>query len=193
MQRDLVERAIAGDHGAFSELARVSVGRLYVVARLILRDDARAEDATQEALVAAWQRLAGLRDPDRFEAWLHRLLVHSCYREAGRVKRRRTFEVQVDPLAMPEASPATADKGFDLATELAGRDQLERGFRRLDLDQRAVLVMHYYLGFSLDEAAVALAVPPGTVRSRLHRAIAAMRAALEADARTPLLNEGRPA
>ena len=193
MQRDLVERAIAGDHGAFSELARVSVGRLYVVARLILRDDARAEDATQEALVTAWQRLAGLRDPDRFEAWLHRLLVHACYREAGRVKRRRTFEVQVDPLAMPEASPATADKGFDLATELAGRDQLERGFRRLDLDQRAVLVMHYYLGFSLDEAAVALAVPPGTVRSRLHRAIAAMRAALEADARTPLLNEGRPA
>jgi RNA polymerase sigma-70 factor (ECF subfamily) len=193
MQRDLVERAMAGDHGAFSELARVSVGRLYVVARLILRDDARAEDATQEALVAAWQRLAGLRDPDRFEAWLHRLLVHACYREAGRVKRRRTYEVQVDPLVMPEASPATADPRFDVATELAGRDQLERGFRRLDLDQRAVLVMHYYLGFSLDEAAVALAIPPGTVRSRLHRAIAAMRSALEADARTPLLNEGRPA
>lgn len=193
MQRDLVERAIAGDHGAFSELARVSVGRLYVVARLILRDDARAEDATQEALVTAWQRLAGLRDPDRFEAWLHRLLVHACYREAGRVKRRRTFEVQVGPLAMPEASPATADKGFDLATDLAERDQLERGFRRLDLDQRAVLVMHYYLGFSLDEAAVVLAVPPGTVRSRLHRAINAMRSALEADARSPLLNEGRPA
>ena len=193
MQRDLVERAIAGDHNAFSELARVSVGRLYVVARLILRDDGRAEDATQEALVAAWQRLAGLRDPDRFEAWLHRLLVHACYREAGRVKRRRTFEVQVDPLVMPEASPRTADPGFDPAIELAGRDELERGFRRLDLDQRAVLVMHYYLGFSLDEAAVALAVPPGTVRSRLHRAIATMRAALEADARTPLLNEGRPA
>jgi RNA polymerase sigma-70 factor (ECF subfamily) len=94
---------------------------------------------------------------------------------------------------MPEASSVFADPGNDLVSDLAGRDQLERGFRRLDLDQRAVLVMHYYLGFSLDEAAVVLAVPPGTVRSRLHRAIAAMRSALEADARTPLLNEGRPA
>jgi RNA polymerase sigma-70 factor (ECF subfamily) len=82
---------------------------------------------------------------------------------------------------------------MDPETDLAGRDQLERGFRRLDLDQRSVLVMHYYLGFSLDEAAAVLAVPPGTVRSRLHRAIAAMRAALEADARSPLINEGRPA
>jgi RNA polymerase sigma-70 factor (ECF subfamily) len=192
MQRDLVERAIAGDHGAFSELARASVGRLFVVARLILRDDARAEDATQEALVAAWTRLSGLRDPDRFEAWLHRLLIHACYREAGRDKRRRSIEVHVDPLAMPEASLAL-DPAMDLASDLAGRDQLERGFRRLDLDQRSVLVMHYYLGFSLDEAAAVLAVPPGTVRSRLHRAIAAMRAALEADARSPLINEGRPA
>jgi len=189
MQRDLVERAIAGDHDAFSELARVSAGRLYSIARLILRDDARAEDATQEALVAAWTRLAGLRDPDRFEAWLHRLLVHACYREAGRDKRRRSMEVHVDVVAMPEASPAD----LDVAADLAGRDQIERGFRRLDLDQRAVLVMHYYLGFGLDEAAVVLAIPPGTVRSRLHRAITAMRAALEADARTTLVNEGRPA
>jgi DNA-directed RNA polymerase specialized sigma24 family protein len=80
MQRDLVERAMAGDHDAFSELARVSIGRLYVVARLILRDDSRAEDATQDALVAAWVRLNGLRDPDHFEAWRHRLLVNACYR-----------------------------------------------------------------------------------------------------------------
>ena len=193
MQRDLVERAIAGDHGAFSELARASIGRLFVVARLILRDEARAEDATQEALVAAWTRLAGLRDPDRFEAWLHGLLVHACYREAGRDKRWRSIEVRVDPATMPEASLAGNDPATDLATDLAWRDQLERGFRRLDLDQRSVLVMHYYLGFSLDEAAEVLRVPPGTVRSRLHRAIALMRAALEADARSPLLNEGRPA
>jgi RNA polymerase sigma-70 factor (ECF subfamily) len=193
MQRDLVERAIAGDHDAFSELARVTVGRLFVVARLILRDDTRAEDATQEALVAAWTRISGLRDPDRFEAWLHRLLVHACYREAGRHKRRRSVEIQVNSLAMPRASTGGIDPAMDPETDLAGRDQLERGFRRLDLDQRAVLVMHYYLGFSLDEAAVVLAIPPGTVRSRLHRAIAAMRAALEADARSSLLTEGRPA
>jgi RNA polymerase sigma-70 factor, ECF subfamily len=188
MRRDLVEQAMAGDHDAFTELARISAGRLYTIARLILRDDVRAEDATQEALVAAWTRLSGLRDPDRFEAWLHRLLINACYREAGRDRRRRSFEVHLDPVTTPEASFAG-----DLASDLAGRDQLERGFRRLDLDQRAVLVMHYYLGFGLDEAAAVLAVPPGTVRSRLHRAINAMRAALEADARTALINEGRPA
>ena len=186
MQRDLVERAMAGDHDAFSELARVSIGRLYVVARLILRDDGKAEDATQEALLAAWRRLAGLRDPDRFEAWLHRLLVNACYREARRGRRRRSIEIHVDTLEMPEAPEAT-DSDFDLAD----RDQLERGFRRLDVDQRSVLVMHYYLGFSLDDAAEVLGVPPGTVRSRLHRAINAMRAALEADARTPVFNQGR--
>ena len=182
MQRDLVERAMAGDHDAFSELARISIGRLYVIARLILRDDARAEDATQEALLAAWRHVRGLRDPDRFEAWLHRLLVNSCYREAGRVRRRGSLEVQVQVLEVPEP-----DRGLDLAD----RDQLERGFRRLDTDQRTVLVLHYYLGLSLDEAAAVLGVPAGTVRSRLHRAIVAMRAALDADARTSLITEGR--
>lgn len=188
MQRDLVERAMAGDHDAFTELARVSIDRLYVVARLILRDDGQAEDATQEALVAAWRRLAGLRDPDRFEAWLHRLLVNACYREARRGRRRGSMEVHVDSLAMPEASGAA-----DTTNDLADRDQLERGFRRLDIDQRTVLVMHYYLGFSLVDAAEVLGVPPGTVRSRLHRAINAMRAALAADARMSVVNEGRSA
>jgi RNA polymerase sigma-70 factor (ECF subfamily) len=188
MQRDLVERAKAGDHDAFSELARASIGRLYVVARLILRDDGQAEDATQEALVAAWRGLAGLRDPERFEAWLHRMLVNACYREARRTRRRGSIEINVERLDLPEAV-GTSDAGFDLAR----RDQLERGFRRLDVDQRAVLVMHYYLGFSLDDAAVVLGVAPGTVRSRLHRAINAMRAALAADDRLTLVDEGRPA
>jgi RNA polymerase sigma-70 factor (ECF subfamily) len=183
MQRDLVERAMARDHDAFTELARISIRRLYVIARLILRDEAKAEDATQEALIAAWGHIAGLRDPDRFEAWLHRLLVNACYREAGRTKRRGSLEVNVEVLEIP-----APDSNLDLAD----RDQVERGFRRLDTDQRTVLVLHYYLGLSLDEAAEVMGVPPGTVRSRLHRAIVAMRAALEADARSPLMTEGRP-
>ena len=187
MQRELVERAMAGDHDAFSELARVSTRRLFVIARLILRDDGRAEDASQETLVNAWTHLSALRDPDRFDAWLHRLLVNACYREARHERRRGLLEVQLNPLRMPEAPGAA-----DIDPQLAGRDQLERGFRRLDADQRTVLVMHYYVGLSLDEAAEVLGVPPGTVRSRLHRAIGAMRAALEADARSPLLNKGRP-
>src|SRR5262245_64310342 len=95
MQRDLVERAMAGDHDAFSELARISIGRLYAVARLILRDDARAEDATQEALVAAWRQLSALRDPDRFDAWIHRMLIRACHREAGRDMRHRWTQVRL--------------------------------------------------------------------------------------------------
>ena len=184
MQRDLVERAMAGDHGAFSELARASIGRLYAAARLILRDDGRAEDATQEALVAAWRDLSALRDPDRFDAWLHRLLVRACYREARRGRRRWAIEMEIRPVEGSEPDPAL---------DLADRDQLERGFRRLDPDQRAVLVLHYYLGLSLDEVGYALGVPPGTVRSRLHRATQAMRAALDADTRHTTDIERRPA
>ena len=182
MPRDLVERAMAGDHDAFSELARASIGRLYATARLILRDDGRAEDATQEALVAAWRDLSALRDPDRFDAWLRRLLIRACYRESRRGRHRWSIEVDV-------TGHESVDT--DATLDIADRDQLERGFRHLDADQRMVLVLHYYLGLSLDEAAEALGIPPGTVRSRLNRATRAMRAALDADERPPILNERR--
>jgi RNA polymerase sigma-70 factor, ECF subfamily len=183
MRRDQVERAMAGDHDAFSELARVSISRLYAAARLILRDDALAEDATQEALVAAWRDLSALRDPDKFDAWLHRLLVRACLREARRGRRRWTIESEVRPTRSVEP---------DLSIDIADRDELARGFARLDADQRTVIVLHHYLGLTLDEVATAMAVPPGTARSRLHRATRAMRAALDADARaTEILNGGR--
>jgi len=182
MRRDLVERAMAGDHDAFSELARVSIARLYAAARLILRDQVRAEDATQEALVAAWRDLSALRDPDRFDAWLHRLLVRACHREARHGRRRSAIELEAG------RSPGVER---DHAIDLADRDELERGFSRLDADQRTVLVLHHFLGLTLDEVASAMAVPPGTARSRLHRATRAMRAALEADARPATLTEGR--
>ena len=188
MQRDLVVQAMAGDHDAFEQLARAEIRRLHAVSRLILRDEGKAEEATQEALMAAWRRLPGLRDPNRFGPWLNRLLVNACYREARRSGRRQAIEVHIDPLVLSDAS-----NSLEAGADLANRDQLERGFRRLDVDQRTVLVMHYYLGFSLDEAAEVLGVPPGTVRSRLHRAINAMRAALEADARMPMYTTGRPA
>ena len=182
MRRDMVQRAMAGDHDAFSELTRGAIGRLYAAAMLILRDEVRAEDATQEALIAAWRDLSALRDPDRFDAWLHRLLARACYREARRGRRRWAIESQVRPARTVEPDPAP---------NLADRDELERGFRRLDADQRTVLVLHYYLGLTLDEVAGALGVPAGTVRSRLHRATAGMRAALDADARPPITNERR--
>ena len=183
MQRDLVERAMSGDHDAFTELARVAVGRLLVIARLILHDEAAAEDATQETLVAAWRHIKGLRDPDRFDAWLHRLLVNACHREARRGRSRSSHEIH-----LPEFDSAEPDE----TARLLDRDQLDRGFRRLDVDHRTVIVCYYYLGLRPEETAEMLGWPAGTVRSRLQRAIGQLRAALDADARSTV-REGRPA
>src|SRR5262245_29533904 len=124
MQRELVGRAMAGDREAFSELMRLSLDRLYAVARLILRDEIRAQDATQEALVTAWRDLSSLRDPDRFDAWVHRLLVRACYREARRERRRESARVR-ELILEPAAGLVP-----DVSRHLADRDQVERGFSR---------------------------------------------------------------
>jgi RNA polymerase sigma factor (sigma-70 family) len=136
MRRELVERAIAGDREAYAELARTLIRRLYAVAFLILRNQAQAEDATQEALVAAWRDLSALRDPDRFDAWVYRLTVRACHREARR--GRWGDGTRVDFASIELVQP---DRSLDLAT----RDELERGFRHLGADQRSILVLHFYL------------------------------------------------
>src|SRR5262245_63467805 len=94
-QRDLVVRARTGDHDAFAALIAAAHDRLFRAARLILRSDDAAADAVQDATVSAWLHIRAVRDPDRFDAWLHRLIVHSCYREARRAKRRRVLEIDV--------------------------------------------------------------------------------------------------
>jgi RNA polymerase sigma factor (sigma-70 family) len=180
MQRDLVERAMVGDREAFTELGRLWIDRLYAVARLILRDGDRAQDATQEALIVAWRDLRGLRDPDRFEPWLRRLLVNACYREARKDKRRLHAEGQVRPLAEGFPDPALAS---------VDRDELTRAFAGLAPEQRALIVMHFYVGLPMHETALALGLPVGTVKSRLHRTIQQMRSTLDAGARLPLLEE----
>ena len=177
MQVALVERARAGDEEAFASLARAAGDRLLAIAFRILRDLGLAEDAVQQTLVLAWRELPTLRDVDRFDAWLRRLLVHACYREARR-GRRWAANVRVLPLE----EPGVAD---DYAT-VVERDQLERGFRRLTPEQRAVFVFHHYLGLTLIEVAAELGVPLGTVKSRLHYATNSLRAALEADLRSPI-------
>jgi RNA polymerase sigma-70 factor, ECF subfamily len=175
MQRDLVIRARRGDHDAYSTLAAGAVDRLHRTAWLILRSDDDAADAVQEALLAAWLHIAAVRDPDRFDAWLNRLLVHACYRSANRTSRRTIVEI---PMAVPDV-PGAGDVGESLAI----RDQLERAFRRLTPEQRAVLVVHHFLGLPDAEAATVLEIAVGTFKSRLHRASVAMRAAVEADDR----------
>ena len=172
MERQLVVRAQEGDHDAFDELAFGIVDRLYAIAYRILRNGPNAEDATQQALVAIWRKLPSLRDPDRFDAWSYRLLVNASYAEYRR--RRR------------EAPPGSLTDGTtddDPYLSVHDRDQLERGFERLSAEQRAVLVLQHYVDLSHDEIAEVLGIPVGTVRSRLHGARGAMRAALDADAR----------
>lgn len=177
VQRDLVLRAQRGDHEAFTALAAAAIARLHRTARLILRDDELASDAVQEALTDCWRDIRAVRDPERFDAWLNRLVVRACYTVSDRERRRRSREVTVDGIDVASAR----DAGADLAT----RDQLDRGFRQLKPEQRATLVAHHYLGLPDAEAAQLLGVAVGTFKSRLHRATAALRAALDADDRVP--------
>ena len=181
MDRDLVEQAQRGDRDAFGVLARRRADRLFAIGQRILRDVDRAEDAMQQALVIAWRELPRLRDPDRFDAWLTRLLVNACYAEA---RRRRDWGANIRVL--PIDGPAVPDS----SQGLADRDQLERGFRRLPPEQRALLVLHHYIGLTPTEVAETLGIPAGTARSRLHYAHRAMRAALEADARPTAISGG---
>jgi RNA polymerase sigma-70 factor (ECF subfamily) len=174
MDRDLVIRARQGDHDAFARLVTGSIGRLNAVARLIVRDLDLAEDAVQDAYVDAWRSLPGLRDPDRFDAWLTRLLVRACY-DARRRTRRHTVEIPF----LGRDEPGAADHAMSIAVT----DQLARGLQRLTVEQRAVLVVAYYLDLPHAEAAAVLGIPSGTLKSRLHRAIAAMRASIDADER----------
>jgi RNA polymerase sigma-70 factor, ECF subfamily len=185
MQHDLARRASEGDHDAFSALVDGSIGRLYAVACLILRDRDRAHDAVQEAMIAAWRDIRGLRDPERVDAWFRKLVVRACYRQARRDQRRTVVELRVTS-DLPPVVPGPEISVVD-------RDRLERGFERLGPDHRAVLVLYHYLGLSLADVADALDIPTGTAKSRLNRALAAMRAALDADDRPSLVEEGRTA
>ena len=171
-RKELVERAGRGDHDAFAMLATTSATRLDAAARLILRDGELARDVVQNTLVRAWRDLPGLRDPDRFDAWLHRLLVNSCLDEARR-RRRRPIEVEIGPIDEPAHGDDT--RAF------ADRDLVERALARLDPEHRALVVMHYYLGYPLPEAAATLGISLPAAKSRLHRAMEGLRRVLAAD------------
>jgi RNA polymerase sigma-70 factor (ECF subfamily) len=181
LQREIVELARAGDRDAFATLAASVVDRLYATAVLILRDRSMAEDAAQETIVRAWRDLPSLRDLDRFDAWLRRLLVNACRDES---RRQRRFGAEVTLLSTHEPSID------DSSTGLADRDSLERAFRRLSPEHRTAVVLHHYNGLSQPEVADATGVPLGTVKSRIHHAVRALRAALEADARGAELTRG---
>lgn len=174
MDQDLVARAQKGDQRAFETLTRANHPRLYRVALGILRDPHLAEDATQQAHIDIWRHLRRLRDASKFEGWSYRLLVNACYDEA---KRRPKW------LPDSEMQPAQEPRAGDAFDAVIDRDALGRGFQHLSVDHRAVIVLRYLLDLPPEQVAEALDIPVGTVGSRLSRAMASLRAVLEADAR----------
>lgn len=178
MDRALVERAQGGDVDAYEALVRASTRRLYLTAYRIVRDADAAEDATQQALVAAWRELPSLRDPDRFEAWTYRLVVRACLTERRRHRRRGVREIAVEDLSIAAS---------DTVAETDLRDQLDRALAAIPDEQRAVVVLHHYIGLPLTEIAEILGTPAGTIRSRLHHAKRAMRAAIDAADRSTVV------
>jgi len=174
MQRQLVEQAMRGDADAFTSLVDSSLGRQYAVASLILRDTDRAQDAVQESIIAAWRDIRSLRDPDAWEAWLYRLTVWACYRLARKERRRAVVELHV------VADLETPDHA-DMEVSVGDRDRLERQLDDLPIEQRAMVVLRYFLDLPLSEAAAILDIPLGTAKSRLHRGLDAMRLGMNSE------------
>ena len=180
MDRELVEHAQRGDRDAYDALARAVAPQLYRAAHRIVRDLDAAQDATQLALVAIWRELPRLRDPERFEAWSYRLVVRQCLMELRSRRRRLTV---VPERAFDHDAERGEPSRADHSGAVSDRDELERAFRLLTEEQRAVVVLRHYIGLSLAEAAEVLGVPTGTAASRLHYATRALRAALDANDR----------
>ena len=180
---DLVDAAKAGDRDAFEELARAWVTRMHSTAFLVLRDADLASEAVQESLIEVWRKLPTLRDSQAFEAWLNRILVRRCYAAARRTSR---IQANVGSIGVERGTPSEE-------WLVDARDEIERAFRRLTAEQRAVLVVHHRLGLSDTDAATALGIPVGTMKSRLNRATAALRAGIEADSRDIVALKGNVA
>lgn len=174
MDRELLTRARAGDREAF-ELVVLDRGEpLFRTALAILGSEADARDATQEAFIRGWGALGTLRDLDRFDAWLGRILINECRMSLRRRRRVRhlSLDDRADRPAMTGAANAEATDGrFDAA------------FERLTGDQRVILVLHHLHGYGVREIGAWMGVPSGTVKWRLSRARAALRTALEEEAR----------
>jgi RNA polymerase sigma-70 factor (ECF subfamily) len=177
MDRSVVEQAQRGDREAFQVVAFALSDRLFGVAHRVLRDFDAAGDALQMALVRIWRDLPSLRDPERIEPWATRALIRACHDQLRRERR-----------AAPSLRVMTPDSVADPAGGINDREEMGRAFRRLNAEQRAVIVLQYYQDLSLPEIAEVLGVPIGTVRSRAHYAKRILRAAIEADSR-PIIEE----
>jgi RNA polymerase sigma-70 factor (ECF subfamily) len=171
-----IERASRGDADAFDALVSDRIEGVYRLAWSILRSEADATDAVQQAFVTAWRELPRLRDLDRFDAWLGRIVVNVCRDELRRRNRRRVREVPADG---GEGQREVADpRASDFETHVGRSDEIRRAFASLSVQQRSILVLHHVEGRSIQEIATVLAIPSGTAKWRLFSARQALERAL---------------
>ena len=164
-RRRTLDRAVAGDSTAFETLVEARIGPMLRTAMAITGDEADARDAVQDALLAAWRSLGSLRDPEAFDAWLTRILVHRCRRGLRRTIRARVREVPVDGVDESAMAPSP-----DPAAAVVERRALDRAFDRLSIDERTILVLHHLDGHGITDLARILEIPAGTAKSRLFAA-----------------------
>ena len=174
-QRSQADRARQGDLGAFEELMHARIDAIYRLSFAIVGDEADARDATQETFIAAWRRIRELRDPERFDAWLQRIAVNSARMTLRARGRRRVREI---PAGDVTTLAAAADRSLPVRSDA---DLLGAALDRLPADQRAILALHHLEGHAVAELAEILAIPAGTVKSRLHTARRALQDALAAE------------
>lgn len=180
LERPVPLGSTADREGSFRRLLDAHLDRSYGLATVILGDRSDAEDATHDAIEKAWRAFGDLRSPERFEAWFQRILINVC-RDRRRARRPQ--------LPLPDVESPTSRQPLmpsherDLALRTAERDALERALATLGDDQRVCIALRYFLDLEIDEIASRLGARPGTVKSRLHRAMAHLRAAYDAAAR----------
>lgn len=160
---------------AFARLSAARLASCYRLATVILGDPVEAEDATHDAAVRAWERWGSLRDPGRFDAWFGRILVNEC---RDRLRRRR-----LTPLSVQLQEDRAGDRLGDDTNAVAERQALAQAVAALEPDQRIAVVLHFYLELSAEQIAQRTGARVGTVKSRLHYALRALRAAQDAAAR----------
>jgi RNA polymerase sigma-70 factor, ECF subfamily len=185
---ELVGRTAGGDHAAFEALMRRYNGKLFRVARAILRDDTEAEDALQESYLQAYRRIGEFRGNAQLATWLTRIVVNQSLMQMRRQKRNR--------VVVPFRGPADSPKGdreiedvADNQTESPSnavlraevRRMLERRIDELPVAFRTVFVMREVEDMTVQETAACLSIPETTVRTRLFRARAMLRQSLERD------------
>lgn len=169
---ELAERARSGERGAFQQLAEAHAGALYRCAWSLARDRQFAEDLAQETLIEAWRSIARFDGRCRISTWLYGILRHRYLKAVRRFVR----SVPADqPFDAAVAIPSEVADPVQPTQQAEEARQVRLAVARLPEEHRLVIEMRFFGGASLDEIAVLLGIPPGTVKSRLHNGLEKLR------------------